>query len=106
MDDPFKSLDRETSDMVFEETFFDVLKHKTRILVTHDVEIFKRAQRIVVMKEGRIVGDGTFERLQDERILEDVLSVHRKNMKIYKEPLFELEIPKAKKSKSQPLPAA
>ena len=40
-----------------------VFADKTKLLITHDLSLAKRYSRIIVMENGKIVGDGTDEEL-------------------------------------------
>lgn len=60
-DEPTANLDSETSEMVLET--FDIL-HKsgqTIVMVTHELDYAKRAQRIITLADGTIVNDQTTE---------------------------------------------
>ena len=52
------------------------LKDKTRILVTHAIDFLHLSDKIIVMKKGRIVLDGTFESLKDNDYLIKILKIH------------------------------
>ena len=54
MDDPVSALDAKVKAKIFKEVFQGLLKDKTRILVTHAVDFVHLADRIVIMKEGKI----------------------------------------------------
>jgi ABC-type bacteriocin/lantibiotic exporter with double-glycine peptidase domain len=54
MDDPISALDANVKKKVFKEVFQGLLKDRTRVLVTHAVDFLHLADRIVIMKEGRI----------------------------------------------------
>ena len=41
-----------------------MLKNKTRILITHDIDILDKVDRVIVMKQGRIIHQGHFEELK------------------------------------------
>lgn len=43
-----------------------LLKHKTRVLVTHSTSILPQCDHIIVIKEGYIVEQGSFNQLQKE----------------------------------------
>ena len=45
-----------------------MLKGKTVLLVTHMVHIVKEAERIIVLDNGEVIGDGNFQQLQSEGV--------------------------------------
>ena len=57
-DEPTGNLDAETSERV-EELLFDLNRETgtTLMLVSHDLELASRTQRIIRLKGGRVVGD-------------------------------------------------
>lgn len=61
MDDPVSALDADVRKRVFEEVFQGLLKDKTRILVTHSIDFLHLADKIVILKQGRIKAQGTTE---------------------------------------------
>ncbi|XP_017778100.1 PREDICTED: multidrug resistance-associated protein 4 [Nicrophorus vespilloides] len=63
MDDPLSAVDTHVGKHLFEECIVNYLKGKTRILVTHQLQYLKKADIIVVMNEGKIEAQGTFEEL-------------------------------------------
>lgn len=48
---------------IFEHAIQGMLKHKTRILVTHAVHLLPKADAIIVMENGRIAERGSFDEL-------------------------------------------
>ena len=48
--------------------------------MTHAIDFLHLTDRIVVMKEGRIQAVGTFNELQTNPILQEVLEINRKNL--------------------------
>ncbi|XP_047164975.1 ABC transporter C family member 3-like [Vigna umbellata] len=59
-DDPFSAVDAHTGSHLFKECLLDLLKSKTVIYVTHQVEFLPDADLILVMREGRITQKGKF----------------------------------------------
>ena len=62
MDEPTSALDVRVSAKI-QATMDTVFAGKTRILITHDLSFAQKYQRILVMKGGKLVGDGTHEEL-------------------------------------------
>lgn len=62
MDEPTSALDVQVSAKI-QQTMDAVFASKTRILVTHDLRFAQSYDKILVMKEGRLVGEGTHEEL-------------------------------------------
>src|SRR4051812_27778760 len=46
----------------------EYLKSKTRVLVTHQLNLLDKVDRVVVMDKGRIVASGTFADLQTQGV--------------------------------------
>ena len=61
MDDPISALDANVKKKIFKEVFQGLLKNKTRILVTHAVDFLHLADRLVIMKDGKIQAQGTMQ---------------------------------------------
>ena len=64
MDDPISALDSNVKKQVFDQVLLGELKNKTRVLVTHAVDFIDRADRIIIMEDGRIKHIGTYSDLQ------------------------------------------
>lgn len=62
MDEPTSALDIRVS-MKIQETMDTVFADKTRILITHDLSLARKYDRILVMENGRLMGDGTHDML-------------------------------------------
>ena len=62
MDEPTSALDVRVS-VKIQETMDKVFADKTKILITHDLSYAKRYNRILVMADGKLVGDGKHEDL-------------------------------------------
>lgn len=61
MDDPLAALDAHVKKKIFEQVFLELMAYKTRILVTHSLDCLPDVDRIILMQEGRITFDGTFD---------------------------------------------
>ncbi|KAJ6840809.1 putative ABC transporter C family member 15 isoform X1 [Iris pallida] len=68
LDDPFSAVDAHTGTQLFQDCLMGILKEKTIIYVTHQVEFLPAADLILVMQNGRIAQAGTFDELLSQRI--------------------------------------
>ncbi|XP_022745998.1 putative ABC transporter C family member 15 isoform X1 [Durio zibethinus] len=73
LDDPFSAVDAHTGTQLFEDCLMGILKDKTILYVTHQVEFLPAADIILVMQNGRIAQAGTFEELLKQNIGFEVL---------------------------------
>lgn len=55
MDDPLSALDTKVAQAVYDDCVCGHLRGKTRLLTTHRLEFVERADRVVVMEQGRLV---------------------------------------------------
>lgn len=61
LDDPLSAVDTKVCKRIFKECIQEFLGEKTRILVTHQVQFLKIVDRIVVLKNGKIILNGSYE---------------------------------------------
>jgi ABC-type bacteriocin/lantibiotic exporter with double-glycine peptidase domain len=66
MDDPISALDANVKKNIFENVFVGDLKNKTRILVTHAVDFLHLVDKIILLKEGEIILEGSFEEIKND----------------------------------------
>ncbi|KAK9666325.1 hypothetical protein RND81_14G177500 [Saponaria officinalis] len=59
-DDPFSAVDAHTGSHLFKECLLEMLKSKTIIYVTHQVEFLPTADLILVMKDGKVLQAGKY----------------------------------------------
>ncbi|XP_071499116.1 ATP-binding cassette sub-family C member 8-like [Diadema antillarum] len=66
LDDPLSALDAHVGRHLFEAGIMGILKRQERtvILVTHQLRYLARADKVIVMKEGRIFWEGTPDKLE------------------------------------------
>ncbi|XP_011505353.1 PREDICTED: probable multidrug resistance-associated protein lethal(2)03659 [Ceratosolen solmsi marchali] len=62
-DDPLSAVDAHVGKHMFEECIVKYLKKRTRILVTHQLQFLRIVNRIIVLKDGQIEAEGTFDDL-------------------------------------------
>ena len=65
-DDPLAALDAHVGADVFQNVISNdgILKDKTRVLVTHNLWAIKHVDRIIVIRDGKIAEDGTYQQLR------------------------------------------
>ncbi|KAI3900401.1 hypothetical protein MKW92_028247 [Papaver armeniacum] len=68
LDDPFSAVDAHTGSQLFEECLMGILKDKTIIYVTNQVEFLPAADLTLMMQEGKIIQAGRFEELLKQNI--------------------------------------
>ncbi|XP_068651406.1 putative ABC transporter C family member 15 [Aristolochia californica] len=73
LDDPFSAVDAHTGTQLFKDCLMGILKDKTILYVTHQVEFLPAADLILVMQDGRITQTGMFEQLLQQNIGFEVL---------------------------------
>ena len=69
LDDPLSALDFKVGHHVFEKCISDLLSHKTRIITSHQEQHMKKADNVLMMYKGRVLGSGGFSDLKDKGIL-------------------------------------
>ena len=60
LDDPLSALDSRVGHHIFKSCISGLLRDKTRLMVTHNLEVLRDAKHIIAMKEGSIVVKGDF----------------------------------------------
>jgi ATP-binding cassette subfamily B protein len=65
LDEATSSIDTETEEMI-QEGLEDVLANRTSFIIAHRLSTVRDADRIIVMRDGRIIEDGTHDELLDE----------------------------------------
>ncbi|WOG81431.1 hypothetical protein DCAR_0100578 [Daucus carota subsp. sativus] len=73
LDDPFSAVDAHTGRQLFEECLLGILREKTVLYVTHQVEFLPAADVILLIQNGRIAQVGKFEELLNQNIGFEVL---------------------------------
>ncbi|XP_052217717.1 ATP-binding cassette sub-family C member 4-like isoform X4 [Dreissena polymorpha] len=63
LDDPLSAVDAAVGRHIFENVVQGYLKNKPRVLVTHQLQFLKEAEQILILKEGEMIGKGTFKEL-------------------------------------------
>ncbi|XP_018392361.1 PREDICTED: probable multidrug resistance-associated protein lethal(2)03659 isoform X2 [Cyphomyrmex costatus] len=68
MDDPLSAVDAHVGKYIFEKCINKYLQSKTRILVTHQFQYLRNVDRIIVLKNGTIQAEGTYDELSSMRV--------------------------------------
>ena len=67
LDDPLSAVDSNVGNFIFHQLIgpHGYLKNKTRILITHKIPLLKDVDRIIVLKDGQISEQGSYDELID-----------------------------------------
>jgi len=69
LDDPLSAVDAHVGEHLFSEAIAgDLLATATRVLVTHHIQFLPRCDWVIVMEDGRIKHQGTYEDLIDQGV--------------------------------------
>lgn len=85
MDDPLSAFDAHVKREVFDQVCCDLLRKKTRIIVTHAVDFLDKVDRIIVMRKGKIMLNGTYSELLDHEYFKKMMKTVGKQDKINEE---------------------
>ncbi len=76
LDEPTSALDAVAAKEV-QNAIFSLFPGKTKVIVTHDLELMKQADQIVVLSGGTVAGCGTYETLTESCVLfQELLAAH------------------------------
>ncbi|KAI4461008.1 atp-binding cassette sub-family c [Holotrichia oblita] len=69
LDDPLSAVDSHVGKHIFEKVIgpHGVLRHKTRVLVTHGITYLPQTDKILVIKDGEVSETGTYQQLLDKK---------------------------------------
>ena len=81
MDDPISALDAHVRKQIFMQVFQNILKDRTRILVTHAIDFVHLADRVLIMKEGKIAAQGSYDQLKDNEYMKQIMEIHNSHQK-------------------------
>ncbi|GJZ62371.1 ABC transporter C family member 14-like protein [Tanacetum coccineum] len=83
LDDVFSAVDAHTGSEIFKECVRGVLKDKTILLVTHQVDFLHNVDLILVMRDGMIVQSGKYDELIESGLdFKDLVSAHETSMQL------------------------
>lgn len=90
-DDPLSALDAHVARQVFEKCIKGELRGKTRVLVTNQLHFLSQVDRIILVHEGTVKEEGTFEDLSNNGMLFQKLMENAGKMEEYVEEKEEVE---------------
>ncbi|GMT26202.1 hypothetical protein PFISCL1PPCAC_17499, partial [Pristionchus fissidentatus] len=67
LDDPLSAVDAHVGEAIYEQVIAretGLLRNRTRLLVTHGLQYTKQAENILVLDDGEIIQQGSFDRLE------------------------------------------
>ncbi len=77
LDDPLSAVDQHVSKRIFSNCIRGLLKGKTVVLVTHQLQYLSQCDDIIFMDGGRIAGSGTYEQLlQSNKAFAGLMNTH------------------------------
>ncbi|KAK8407821.1 hypothetical protein O3P69_002393 [Scylla paramamosain] len=85
LDDPLSAVDTRVGRHIFDKCIMKYLRHKVRILVTHQVQYLKEASKILVLKEGHVHAYGAYTQLVNSGIDIGSLVKEKENTSILSE---------------------
>lgn len=98
-DDPLSALDAHVARQVFEKCIKEELRGKTRVLVTNQLHFLSQVDRIVLVHEGTVKEEGSFEYLSNNGLLFQKLMENAGKMEEYVEEEEEVKNSDSKTSK-------
>ena len=69
LDDPLSAVDVKVGHYIFTHCITGLLGHKTRVLTSHQEQHMKKADNVIVLYQGCVLGKGSFSELQGKGIL-------------------------------------
>ncbi|ELT90554.1 hypothetical protein CAPTEDRAFT_148727 [Capitella teleta] len=99
LDDPLSAVDTSVGKHIMEKCICGVLKNKPCILITHQVQHLPKADKILILKDGQVMNQGTYEELteqgidfqtlvqppeEEEAAVPDTLNHHKSHASLYR----------------------
>ena len=80
-DDPISALDANIGKKIMNDLIIKYLAGKTRIIVTHALQYLQHMDRIIYMKNGRILWSGTYNELLNQEFFVNMKKLSKLNEK-------------------------
>eukprot|EP01017_Pseudomicrothorax_dubius_P022892 TRINITY_DN2466_c0_g2_i8.p1 TRINITY_DN2466_c0_g2~~TRINITY_DN2466_c0_g2_i8.p1 ORF type:complete len:708 (-),score=238.61 TRINITY_DN2466_c0_g2_i8:747-2870(-) len=77
LDDVLSAVDVHVGEAIFKNCICGALSKKTRILVTHALQYLRFVDKVVIMKNGRIIEQGDFETISRTSAYEEITRLER-----------------------------
>ncbi|KAK2946450.1 Multidrug resistance-associated protein [Blattamonas nauphoetae] len=85
MDDPLSAVDAHVGRMQMDECILGRLKGKSVVLMTNQIQFLDRADKVVTLKDGKIIGQGRYEELREQGINFDEFIIQKEKKEKKKE---------------------
>lgn len=76
LDDPLSAVDARTCSILFEEAVIRLSQGRTRVLVTNQLHVLPKCDRILYMNDGKVLADGCFADLMGLKEFSDFVGQH------------------------------
>jgi len=81
-DNPLGVVDPKIAKKIYHNAIEDLLKGKTIIMSTHQVEMIKNCDHIIFMEDGRVLGSGSYEELKRQNVEVDKVFGHKSSQAV------------------------
>ena len=85
MDDPISALDANVKKKIFENVFNGLLKNKTRVLVTHAVDFLHVVDKVILLRNGEVILQGSYEDIKEDPYLIEIMRIYKSHQEEQKE---------------------
>ena len=65
IDDCLSALDADVGSKILQDVLLGYLKYKTKIMVTHNMHILDKVDEVIVMSNGKILVQGSYQKIKD-----------------------------------------
>ncbi|CAD8170443.1 unnamed protein product [Paramecium octaurelia] len=72
LDDPLSAVDAQVGNFILKDCFINLLKGKTRILITHALNYCKYTDYIYLIQKGEIIEEGDYQKMQNNIVYQEI----------------------------------